>query len=82
MRYVVVGLHAAGRSACMWLRKVDTSAEIIGLDPSPLPVYSRPLISYVLAGEMAPRDMMTKSLEIAGDLCIYTNRNFTLESLD
>ena len=62
MRYVVVGLHAAGRSACMWLRKVDKAAEIVGLDPSPLPVYSRPLISYALAGEMAPRDMV-----VAGD---------------
>ncbi len=62
MRYVVVGLHAAGRSACMWLRKADTTAEIVGLDPSPLPVYSRPLISYVLAGEMASRDMV-----VAGD---------------
>lgn len=62
MRYVVVGLHAAGRSACMWLRKADKSAEIIGLDPSPLPVYSRPLISYVLSGEMAPQNM-----RVAGD---------------
>ncbi|WP_029460144.1 NAD(P)/FAD-dependent oxidoreductase [Solidesulfovibrio alcoholivorans] len=62
MRYVVVGLHAAGRSACMWLRKADKAAEIVGLDPSPLPVYSRPLISYVLAGEMASRDMV-----VAGD---------------
>jgi len=25
--------------------------------------------------------VVTKSLEIAGDLCIYTNRNFTLEVL-
>jgi len=32
--------------------------------------------------ELSPRDMVTKSLEIAGDLCIYTNRNFTIESLD
>lgn len=32
--------------------------------------------------ELAPREMVTKSLEIAGDLCIYTNRNFTIESLD
>lgn len=58
MRYVVVGLHAAGRSACTWLRKVDKTAEIIGIDPSPRPVYSRPLISYVLSGELAPRDML------------------------
>lgn len=57
MRHVVVGLHAAGRSACQWLRKASPAAEIIGVDPSPLPVYSRPLISYVLAGEMAPSGM-------------------------
>jgi len=29
-----------------------------------------------------PVDVVRKSLEIAGDLCIYTNRNFTLETLD
>ena len=57
MRHVVVGLHAAGHSACPWLRQADKTAEIIGVDPSPLPVYSRPLISYVLAGEMDPRGM-------------------------
>ncbi len=32
--------------------------------------------------ELAPADIVRKSLEIAGDLCIYTNRNFTLETLD
>ena len=32
--------------------------------------------------ELAPVEVVTKSLEIAGDLCIYTNRNFTLETLD
>jgi ATP-dependent HslUV protease subunit HslV len=32
--------------------------------------------------ELAPLDIVTKSLEIAGDLCIYTNRNFTLETLE
>ncbi|MBW7901181.1 MAG: ATP-dependent protease subunit HslV [Rhodocyclaceae bacterium] len=31
---------------------------------------------------LAPVEVVTKSLEIAGDLCIYTNRNFTLETLD
>jgi len=29
-----------------------------------------------------PATIITKSLEIAGDLCIYTNRNFTLEILE
>ncbi len=32
--------------------------------------------------ELVPVEVVTKSLEIAGDLCIYTNRNFTLETLD
>lgn len=57
MRHVVVGLHAAGRSACAWLRRASPAAEIIGIDPSALPVYSRPLISYALSGEMAPAAM-------------------------
>jgi len=32
--------------------------------------------------DLPPLDIVTKSLEIAGDLCIYTNRNFTLEVLE
>ena len=32
--------------------------------------------------DLAPRDIVTRSLEIAGDICIYTNRNFTIEVLE
>ncbi|HOL65380.1 MAG TPA: ATP-dependent protease subunit HslV [Accumulibacter sp.] len=32
--------------------------------------------------ELAPVDIVRKSLEIAGDLCIYTNRNFVIEELE
>jgi ATP-dependent HslUV protease subunit HslV len=32
--------------------------------------------------ELAPRDIVTRSQEIAGDICIYTNRNFTIEVLE
>lgn len=32
--------------------------------------------------DLPPLDIVTKSLEIAGDVCIYTNRNFTLEVLE
>ncbi len=31
--------------------------------------------------EMPPADVVKKSLEIAGDLCIYTNQHHTLETL-
>ena len=30
---------------------------------------------------LPPEDVVRKSLEIAGDLCIYTNHNFTIETL-
>lgn len=32
--------------------------------------------------ELAPREIVSKSLEIAADICIYTNRNFTIEVLE
>ena len=32
--------------------------------------------------ELAPADIVKKSLTIAGDLCIYTNHNHTIETLD
>lgn len=31
--------------------------------------------------ELAPAEIVTKALEIAGDICIYTNKNFTIEEL-
>jgi ATP-dependent HslUV protease subunit HslV len=32
--------------------------------------------------EFAPRDIVKKSLEIAAELCIYTNQNHVIETLD
>jgi len=32
--------------------------------------------------ELAPKDIVKKALEIAGDLCIYTNQNHVIETLD
>jgi len=32
--------------------------------------------------ELDPAEVIRKSLEIAADLCIYTNRSFTIETLD
>ena len=32
--------------------------------------------------EMAPAEVVKRSLEIAGDLCIYTNQSHTIETLD
>jgi len=32
--------------------------------------------------ELEPREMVKKALEIAGELCIYTNQNHVIETLD
>jgi len=32
--------------------------------------------------DMAARDIVEKSLSIAGDICVYTNHNFTIEELE
>jgi ATP-dependent HslUV protease subunit HslV len=32
--------------------------------------------------DLPPDEVIRKSLEIAGDLCIYTNHNFTIETLE
>jgi len=39
---------------------------------------ARALLQYT---ELAPADIVKKSLEIAGDLCIYTNQHHTIETL-
>ena len=39
-------------------------------------------IALLLHTEIAPADIVKKSLTIAGDLCIYTNQNHTIETLD
>jgi len=31
--------------------------------------------------DLGPQEIVRKSLEIAADLCIYTNRNFVIETL-
>ena len=31
--------------------------------------------------ELEPKEVVKKSLEIAGDICIYTNQNHTIETL-
>ena len=32
--------------------------------------------------ELSPEEIVKKSLEIAGDICIYTNRSHIIEKLD
>jgi len=57
MRYVIVGASAAGVSAAETLRQRDPAAEIVVISDERL-VYSRPLLSYYLAGHLSEEGLL------------------------
>jgi len=52
------------------------------------PLYGQSVIAQAAAralvahADLSAADMVKQSLVIAGDLCIYTNQNHTIETLD
>lgn len=52
MKNIIIGSSAAGISAAEALRLADPTCEIVMISDEPNPLYSRPLISYFLAGEL------------------------------
>ncbi len=52
MKNIIIGSSAAGINAAETLRRADPTCEIIMISDEPNPLYSRPLISYLLAGEL------------------------------
>jgi len=57
MKIVIIGNSAAAVGAIEAVRKVDRSTLITVLSDEPHSVYSRPLISYLLAGEIKPEQL-------------------------
>ena len=57
MRYVIVGASAAGVSAAETIRQRDPAAEIVVISDERL-VYSRPLLSYYLAGHLTEEGLL------------------------
>jgi NAD(P)H-nitrite reductase large subunit len=57
MRYVIIGVSAAGISAAETIRKHDSKCEIVMVSEEESPLYSRPLISYYLAGKLSEADL-------------------------
>ncbi len=67
MRYLIIGASAAGSSAAETLRRYDTKAQITVVSDESL-TYSKPLLSYYLAGKLGeeqlcfrPRDFYERS---------------------
>lgn len=58
MKYVIVGNSAAAVGCIEGLRKCDKDGEITVISDEKHHVYSRPLISYYLAGKVTPENMV------------------------
>ena len=52
MRYVIIGASAAGLAAAETLRQWDPRGSITLISDEPHPPYSRPLLTYLLSGEV------------------------------
>jgi len=52
MRYVIIGASAAGRRAAETLRRYAPSSPITVISDEAQPLYSRPLLTYLLSGEV------------------------------
>ncbi len=52
MNYVIIGNSAAGINCIEALRKVDQESQIINISDEPYQPYSRPLLSYLVAGKV------------------------------
>lgn len=60
MRYVIIGASAAGCKAAETLRRYAPHSLITVISDEARPLYSRPLLTYVLSGEMAPEKVWLK----------------------
>ena len=77
-RVGLIGRNGAGKSSLLKILGGLAKA-----DDGSLSVQQGLRITYVAQEpELDPEAIVRKSLAIAGDLCVYTNHNFTLETLD
>jgi len=72
--YIIIGNSAAGLSAVSAIRSVDSTGSIIVLTNEPFRNYSKPLITYYLAGKVKFEDIYFKSEEF------YIENNISLQT--
>jgi NAD(P)H-nitrite reductase large subunit len=61
MRDVIIGAGAAGISAAEAIRSIDQEVQITMISSEEKPLYSRPLISYYLAGKLKEEEIFYRS---------------------
>jgi NAD(P)H-nitrite reductase large subunit len=63
MRYVIIGASAAGCKAAETLRRYAPNSPIIVISEEAQPLYSRPLLTYLLSGEVSREKVWLKGRE-------------------
>lgn len=63
MRYVIIGASAAGQAAAETLRQWDPQGTITVISDESQPLYSRPLLTYLLSGEVKPEKVWLKDAD-------------------
>ena len=63
MRFVIIGNSAAGLAGAETIRRLDPQAPITIISDEPYPPYCRPLLTYLLGGEIQEKDLWLKAAD-------------------
>jgi len=61
MRYVIIGNSAAGLAGAETIRRLEPQAPITIISDEPYPPYCRPLLTYLLGGDIQEKDLWLKA---------------------
>ncbi len=63
MRYVIIGNSAAGLAGAETIRRLQPQAPITIISDEPYPPYCRPLLTYLLGGDIQEKDLWLKAAD-------------------
>ncbi len=63
MRYVIIGNSAAGLAGAETIRRLEPQAPITIISDEPYPPYCRPLLTYLLGGDIQEKDLWLKAAD-------------------
>ena len=63
MHFVIIGNSAAGLAGAETIRRLQTQSPITIISDEPYPAYCRPLLTYLLGGSIAEKDLWLKAAD-------------------
>jgi len=81
VKYIIVGNSAAGIGTVEGIRQVDPEGTIMLISDEPYHTYSRPLISYYLAGKVKPEKMYYREADFYEKMKVTVRLGVSVETL-